>query len=77
MLSYEPLTKTLQERNMKRTDLLPYMSSRTLAKLANNEVLSTKTLDAICRVLHCRIEDVAVYVEEQEDEQPVEGNEPT
>lgn len=77
MISYEPLIKTLQERNMKRTDLLPYMSSRTLAKLANNEVVSVKTLDTICKVLHCRIEDVAVYVEEQEDEQPVEGNEPT
>ena len=77
MISYETLIKTLQERNMKRTDLLPYMSSRTLAKLANNEVVSVKTLDTICKVLHCRIEDVAVYVEEQEDEQPVEGNEPT
>lgn len=77
MISYEPLNKTLKERNMKRTDLLPYMSSRTLAKLANNEALSVKTLDTICKVMHCRIEDVAVYVEDQEDEQPVEGNEPT
>ena len=77
MISYEPLNQTLKERNMKRTDLLPYMSSRTLAKLANNEVVSVKTLDTICKVLRCRIEDVVVYVEEPEDEQPVEGNEPT
>lgn len=77
MISYEPLTKTLKERGMKRTDLLPYMSSSTLAKLANNEVLSMKTINIICKVLHCRIEDVAVYVEEQENEQPVEGNKPT
>lgn len=77
MISYEPLTQTLKERGMKRSDLRRYMSSATVAKLANNEVLSTKTLDTICKVLHCRIENVAVYVEEQEDEQPVEGNEPT
>lgn len=77
MISYEPLNKTLKERNMKRTDLLPYMSSRTLAKLTNNEIVSVKTLDTICKVLQCRIEDVAVYIEENEDEQPVEGNEPT
>ncbi|MBP3469443.1 MAG: helix-turn-helix transcriptional regulator, partial [Lachnospiraceae bacterium] len=63
-------------RNMKRTDLLPYMSSSTLAKMANNEFLSLKTVNTICKVLHCRIEDVAVYVEEPKDEQPVEGNEP-
>lgn len=77
MISYEPLTKTLKEKGMKRTDLLPYMSSSTLAKLANNEVLSTKTLNTICKVLCCRLEDVAVYVEESEDEQPVERNKPT
>lgn len=76
MISYEPLTQTLKERGMKRTDLLPHMSSRTLAKLANNEVVSMKTIHTICRVLHCRIEDVAVYIEEKEDEQPVERNEP-
>ena len=77
MISYEPLNKTLKERNMKRTDLLPYMSSATLAKLTNNEFISLKTVNTICEVLHCRIEDVAVYVEEQKDEQPMEGNEPT
>ncbi len=67
MVSYEPLNKTLKERSMKRTDLLPYMSSATPTKLANNKVISIKTIDTICRVLHCRIEDVAVYVEEKED----------
>lgn len=77
MISYEPLTKTLQERSMKRTDLLPYMSSATIAKLANNEFLSLKTVNTICRVLHCRIEDVVIYIEENEDEQPVERKEPT
>ena len=64
MISYEPLFKTLQERGMKRTDLLPYMSSATLAKLANNEFISLKTVNTICQVLHCQIEDVVVYIEE-------------
>lgn len=74
MISYEPLFKTLKERDMKRTDLLPYMSSSTLAKLANNGVLSTKTIDTICNVLHCRVEDVAMHVVEA-NEQPMERNE--
>ena len=70
MISYEPLTKTLQERGVKRTELLPYMSSSTLAKLANNEILSLRTIDTICKVLHCRIEDVVVYIEDKEDRRP-------
>lgn len=77
MISYEPLTQTLKKRGMKRTDLLPYMSSATIAKLANNEFISLKTVNTICQVLHCRIEDVVIYIEENENEQPVERNEPT
>ena len=77
MISYEPLIQTLKERGVNRSDLRQYMSSATIAKLANNEFLSLKTIDSICRILHCRVEDVIVYVEEPEDEQPVEGNEPT
>lgn len=42
MISYEPLTNTLKERNMKRSDLRQHMSSATIAKLANNEFLSLK-----------------------------------
>lgn len=64
MLSYEPLNQTLKEKGMKRSDLRQYMSSATIAKLANNDILSTKTLDTICKLLHCRIEDIVVYVEE-------------
>ena len=69
MISYEPLTKTLKERGMKRTDLLPYMSSATLAKLANNEFISLKPMNTICRNLHCQTEDVVVYIEENKAEQ--------
>ena len=72
MISYEPLSKTLKERGMKRTDLLPYMSSATLAKLANNEITSLKTVNTICQVLHCQIEDVVVYIDENKAEQTVE-----
>lgn len=72
MISYEPLTQTLKERNMKRTDLLPYMSSATLAKLANNEFVSMKTVNTICRVLRCNVQDVAVYIEDEADAQSLE-----
>ena len=61
MISYEPLIETLKRKNMKRTDLLPYMSSATLAKLANNEFVSLKTINTICQVLGCQIQDVVIY----------------
>ncbi|MDO5409897.1 MAG: helix-turn-helix transcriptional regulator [Lachnospiraceae bacterium] len=77
MISYEPLIKTLQERGIKRSDLRQHMSSATIAKLANNEFVSLKTIDTICRLLHCRVDEVIVYIEENENDEPMEGNEPT
>ena len=62
MISYEPLKQTLKERGMKKTDLLPYMSSRTLAKLSCNEPISLNTINTLCKVLRCRIEDIVVYI---------------
>lgn len=67
MISYEPLKQTLKERGMKRSDLRTYMSSKTIAKLSKNDIISMKTIDIICKVLHCRIEDVVVYIEDKED----------
>ena len=64
MISYEPLKHTLKKRGMKRTDLLAHMSSRTLAKLDKNEGVHTSTIEAICKALHCRVEDVMIYVED-------------
>lgn len=66
MISYEPLLKTLKKRNMKRSDLRAYMSSSTVAKISNNEFLSLKTIHTMCEILHCQIEDIVMYVNEDE-----------
>lgn len=66
MISYEPLLKTLKKRNMKRSDLRAYMSSSTVAKISNNEFLSLKTIHTMCEILHCQIEDIVMYINEDE-----------
>lgn len=68
MISYKPLTETLKERGMKRSDLRKHMSSATIAKLANNETLSLKTIGTICEILNCKIENVVEYIPENEVE---------
>lgn len=69
MISYEPPKQTLTDRGLKRTALLPYMSSRTLTKLDKNEVVKTSTIEKICKVLHCQVWDVMIY----RDEDPLSG----
>lgn len=61
MITYAPLFKTLQKKSMKRTDLLPYFSSATLAKLGNNLPVSIQVLDRLCTILDCRLDEIAEY----------------
>ena len=41
--------------------------SRTIKLLRTNGSLETKTLDKICDVLDCNIEDIMTYVKKDED----------
>lgn len=60
MISYNPLWKTLIDKNKKKLDLLEIadISRGTLAKMGKNDPVNLKVLDNICVRLGCKIEDV-------------------
>ena len=62
--SYKNLWKVLAEKNMTKEDLkkATRMSSATIAKLAKNETINMKSLEKICEVLKCDIEDVIEFI---------------
>ncbi len=41
------------------------IDSKTIQRLRANENMETKTLDKLCTALHCRLEDIAEYKENQ------------
>ena len=53
MISYEPLFRTMQERGI---------SSYRLEKMGFS--VSTNTIDRLCHLLQCRVEDVMEHIEE-------------
>lgn len=67
MFSYKPLLRLLLEKNMSKTELreMTGMGMNTLAKIGKNEPISMATLNDICRVLDCRIEDVIEYLPDE------------
>ena len=69
-ISYDPLWRTLAERNLSKKDLRHKagIATATMAKLGRNESLTLTMIDKICCSLHCRIEDV---VEIKDDVSPV------
>ena len=66
MISYEPLYRTMKAKNVSTYKLInQYGISRSLLdRLKHNKPISTVTLDDLCRILQCRVEDVLVYIEE-------------
>lgn len=70
MIEYSPFWKTLEKSNENTYTLTATykMSSSTLNRLRHNQDVSTKTLNDLCRILNCKIEDICVYVPSENDQ---------
>ena len=68
MITYEPFYRTLKEREMSTYKLIhQYNVSRSLLdRLKHNKPLSTVTLDDLCKILSCKVEDILVYTPDEE-----------
>lgn len=64
MISYDPLWETLRRKNISTYKLINsyHFSKGTLDSLKHNRNISTATLDDICRILDCRVEEVLIYI---------------
>lgn len=68
MFSYNPLWKTLIDRNMNKTDLGKkcHLTKQTIADMNKNKYVSLKSLDRICKNLNCNISDIIEYIPDNE-----------
>ncbi len=63
MISFEPLWKTMKKKGISQYKLIKEykISTGQLDRLRKNGNVSTYTLDQLCRILDCELEDVAAY----------------
>lgn len=47
-----------------------HISSATIDKLRKNKPVNITTIDHLCRILNCRVEDVMEYVPSDTDQMP-------
>ncbi len=66
MIIFNKLWETMEKQGVS-----PYMlreqcgiDSKTIRRLRANENMETKTLDKLCKALHCKLEDIAEFLEE-------------
>ena len=66
MISYEPLWETMKEKNISQYQLIHTykVSAGQLSRLRANSNVSTNTLNTLCEILDCKLEDIAEFIEE-------------
>lgn len=63
MISYEPFYKTLKEKSISTYKLInDYGISRSLLdRLKHNKPISTVTLNDLCTILKCPVENILIF----------------
>ena len=66
MIVYERLWKTKKEKGISQYKLINEyrVSQGQLDRLRKNANVSSHTLNQLCKILQCRIEDIAEYIDE-------------
>ena len=66
MITYEPFWNTIKEKGISTYALIQKhnISSATINRLRKNQGISTLTIDDLCKVLKCRVEEILEYKED-------------
>lgn len=61
MIRYYKLFDLLNRMDLKKSDLLDILSSKTIAKLSKGDTITTETIDKICERFNCQPGDIMEY----------------
>ena len=67
MICFDKLWELMKERNISTYRLREQcgLDNKTIQRLRANENTETKTLNKLCTVLNCRLEDIAEYLPDE------------
>lgn len=70
MIDYSPFWVTLKNSNETTYTLINkhHISSAIIDKLRKNKPMNTTTLNDLCRILNCEIEEIARYIPSSNDQ---------
>ncbi len=78
MITYNRLWETMKTRGISQYHLIKRekFSAGQIARLKNNLTVSTQTLDTLCRILCCPIEDIVTYIPDNGEPLPKSAQNP-
>ncbi len=67
---YDPFWNTLRSSGESTYTLITrhHISSSTIDKLRKNKPVNTTTLNDLCRILQCNVEQIICYIPSEEDQ---------
>jgi len=70
MINYSPFWQTLKKSDETTYTLINkhHISSAIIDKLRKNKPVNTTTLNDLCRILNCEIQDIAEYIPSDTDQ---------
>lgn len=69
MIKYDRLWQTLKEKDISQYSLQKDygVDKAQLYRLRNNQIVKTITINNLCRILNCKVEDIMEYVPDEPD----------
>lgn len=69
MISYEPFYKTMKEKGITTYKLINnhHISRSLIDRLKHNKPITTVTINDLCEILQCNVEDILVYHSETKE----------
>lgn len=66
MIRFDRLWKTMEQKKVTTYQLREQcgIDSKTIRRLKANDNMETKTLNKLCSALHCKLEDIAEFIED-------------
>lgn len=72
MISYDPFWNTLKDKKISTYVLITKhgISKGTIHRMKHNYSLSTRTVNDLCRIVQCNVQDIMTYIDEDSPNPP-------
>ena len=67
MIDYNRLWKTMKDRGVTQYDLYTHfnVNRAQINRLRQNQNVEVNTIDKLCNILHCRVEDIMEHIPDE------------
>lgn len=70
MIIYEPLWDTMKSKGFTKYKLIHKhgIAQNTISRMVKNKPTSSTTIDDLCKILNCNVQDIMTFVPDEVDE---------